>query len=70
MRPLDEAVAQTALAPQPPFDSLHSTFVSLMIVAQEVQQPMKRQHFELGQLGVARFTRLAPRDAARDHDVP
>jgi hypothetical protein len=37
---IDQAVAQAALAPQPPLDTLHLTVVALMIVPEKVQQPV------------------------------
>jgi len=44
--------------------------VALVIVAEKMQKPMKRQDLELGQLGVARVARLTPRHASGDDDVP
>ena len=40
-----------------------------MIVAEQVQQPVQRQHAQLGLIGVPRLARLAAGDAGRDHDV-
>jgi hypothetical protein len=41
-----------------------------MIVAEQVQQTVKRQHADLGALGMAGPTSLTPRDASRNDDVP
>ena len=69
VRPLDQALAQPALAPQPPLDPRHPAVVALVIVAEQVQQAVQREHPQLGALVVAGGARLAPRDAAGDHDV-
>ena len=56
---LDQAFAETALPPQPHFDSLHGAIINVMIVPQEVQEAVQREHPQLGQLGMARRARLA-----------
>ena len=40
-----------------------------MIVAEQVQQAVQGQDPQLGPLRVPGRARLAPRDAARDHDI-
>jgi hypothetical protein len=40
-----------------------------MVVAEQVQQPVERQHAQFGLLGVPRFARLATGDAGSDDDV-
>jgi hypothetical protein len=40
-----------------------------MIVAEQVQQTVERQHAKLGALGMAGPTGLTSRDTSRDHDV-
>ena len=41
----------------------HRAVVALVIVAEQVQQAMEREHPELGRVGVARRPRLPPRHA-------
>jgi len=67
--PLDEAFAKTAPATQPAFEPHHLPVVALVIVAEEVQQSMEREHAQFGLFRVARLPRLALRDSARDDDV-
>ena len=43
-RPLDQALAQPALAAQAPLEPRHPAVVALVIVAEEVQQAVQRQH--------------------------
>ncbi len=69
MSPLDEAFAQTASAPQPAFEPHHLPVVALVIVAEEVQQSMEREHAQFGLFAVASLARLPGRDATRNHDV-
>ena len=47
----------------------HPPAVPLVIVAEQVQQPVQREHPQLGRLAVAGVARLALGDAAGDHDV-
>ena len=65
IRPL----GQPALPPQPALDAAHAPVVALVIVAEQVQQAVQRQHPPLGELRVAGLARLTPRHAPRDHDV-
>lgn len=60
---------QAALAAQAALDTQHPAIVLLVVVAEEVQQAVKREHAQLGALGVPRVARLAASDAAGDHDV-
>src|SRR5712671_6947435 len=66
---LDQPLSQAALSPQPALDALHAPVVALVIVAQEVQQPVQGQDSDLGAFGVAGLARLAPRHASGDDDV-
>ena len=69
VRSLDQSFAQPALTPQPALGALHPSAVALVVVAKQVQQAMQREHFQLGLFAVARFARLTPGDAARNHDI-
>jgi hypothetical protein len=40
-----------------------------VIVSEEVQEAMQGEDLVLGELGVARISRLTPRDASRDDDL-
>ncbi len=60
MGPLDQAGRQPAGAPQPPLDALHSAAVTwrVVVVAEEVQEPVKRENAQLllnGMLGRSRL---------------
>jgi hypothetical protein len=68
-RSLDQAFAQTALTPKALFGAAHLTRVALVVVAEQVQQPMQSQDPELGQLRVPRFPSLSPRHSSRDYDL-
>ena len=63
---LNQARAETALPSQPSFDPPHPAIITLVIVSQEVEQTVEREHFELGQLGMAGFASLPPRHASSD----
>ena len=52
--PLDQAFAQAALPPQPALDARHRARVALVIVAEQVQQAVQRQHAQLGRARSAR----------------
>jgi len=41
----------------------------VVIVAEQVQQPMEREHLQLGCIGVSRLLGLAPRHPGRDHQI-
>ena len=63
-RALDQPFAQAALAAQPALEPLPSApVVALVIVAEQVQQAVQREHAQLGQLGVPRAS--APAAARR-----
>ena len=51
-RSLDQPFAQAALAAQPALDARHPAVVALVIVAEQVQQAVQRQHPQFGPLGV------------------
>src|SRR5688500_6870407 len=65
----DQALAQAALPPQSPLDPAHPPVVALVIVTDQVEKAMERQHPDLDRLGVTRLPRLTPRDASGDDDV-
>jgi len=60
---------QAAAAAKATLEARHATVVSLMIVAEKVQQPVQREDSQLDRLCVAGFARLSPRDATGDHDI-
>ena len=66
---LDEALAQPALCAAAGAPPAHAPVVAFVIVAEQVQQTVQREHPQFGQLGVARGARLPAGDAARDDDV-
>jgi len=66
---LDQALPQAALAPEPPLDSPHLSAIALVVVPQQVQQPVQGQDPEFGELGMPRLAGLAAGDAAGDHDI-
>ena len=55
--------------PQSCLDARHPAVVGLVIVAEQVQQPVQRQHPQLGATGVPRLVGLARGDARRDDDI-
>src|ERR1041385_3260319 len=66
---LYQAFSQTALPAQPDFDPSHPAIIALVIVSQEMEEPVQRQNLELGQLGMSGVARLPLRHAARDDDI-
>ena len=68
-RSFDQSFAQAALVPQAPLDAQHPSVVAVVIVPEQVQQPVQRKDTQLGELRVARLrnAREPPRDAARRH---
>jgi hypothetical protein len=69
MSAFNQPLSQAALAPQAALDAQHPAVVTLVIVAEEVQQAVQRKDLQLGQLRVVRVARLTPRDASGDDDV-
>jgi len=65
----DQALTQPALSAQPFFDAAHASAVALVVVAEEMQEPVQREDAQLGGLAVARVACLALRHAAGDYDV-
>jgi hypothetical protein len=70
VRSLYQAFAQPALAAQPALGAIHPSVVAFVIVAKKMQKPVKREDFQLGQLGMARIACLPLRHTACDDDVP
>src|SRR5262252_7146156 len=68
-RALDQAFTQPALTPQPLLHAAHLAAVALMIVAEQVQQAMQCENFELNPLRMSRLARLTSSNAAGDDDV-
>ena len=70
-RALDQAGRKAAFPAQAPFDALHSCPVprALMIVPQQVQQPVQSQDFQLGGVRMAGSASLAPRHTGGNRDV-
>jgi hypothetical protein len=64
-----EAFAEAAFPPQSVLHPPHASVVALVIVADQVQEPMKRQHAKLGPLGMMSLASLTPRNAAGNDDV-
>src|SRR5215831_17474314 len=60
---------QPALAPEPFLEPFHAPIVPLVIVTQQVQQTMEREHPQLGQLGVAAGARTSTRHTSRDGNI-
>ena len=54
---------------EPGFDARHPTSVGLVVVANQVQQPVQCQHSPLGGLGVTDLPCLPPCHSSCDHDV-
>jgi hypothetical protein len=67
--PLDETCPQAAFPSQPLLEAGHLASVALVVVAEEMEQPVQRQHSQFGQLGVSRFARLPSGDPTRDYDL-
>jgi len=70
MSAFDQPLVETTSSTQPALDSQHSPLVSLVIVAQKVQQAVQGENPELGAFRVARCAGLASGDTSRDDDVP
>jgi len=68
-RAIEQAFRQSTLSPQPALDPRHHPLIALVIVSEQVQQAMQRQHAKLGRLVVARSAGLPAGDAASDHDI-
>src|SRR5438477_427255 len=64
------ATSESLCVPSMPMPPARRPVAALVIVTEQMQQPVQRQHPQLVALGVADFRRLPPRDPARDHDVP
>ena len=69
MRPLDESLAQAAFAPEPPLGLPHAARISLVIVAEQMEEAVQGEDTQLGELRVACAHGLASRDAAGDDDL-
>ena len=69
IRPVRSGPPQAAAASQPRLDARHLARVALVIVAEQVQQAVQREHREFGGERVPRLARLTRGDAAGDHDV-
>ena len=67
--PLDEPFGEAAGAAQPPLDARHLTAILLVVVPEQVQQPVQRQNAQFGGKGVTGELCLSARDTGRDHDV-
>jgi hypothetical protein len=65
----DESLVETAAATKAFFDAVHAAVIALVVVAEEMQESVKREDAQLGGFTVARVARLALRHSARDHDV-
>ena len=56
-------------AQEPALEPAHPPIVALVIVAEQVQQTVKRQHAKLVVLAMPHLPGLPPGDASRDDDV-
>ena len=68
---LDQSLRQAVLAAKPRLDARHAPGIifPVVIVAEQVQQTVQREHAQLGAIRVARIACLTARDAGRDHDI-
>ena len=66
---LDQSLGEAALAAQAVLGPPHAASVALVIVTEQVQQPVERQDPELGALGMPHGSCLSARDTAGDYDV-
>lgn len=54
----DQTFAQRTFSPQARLEAAHLAAVALVIVAKQMEQPVKREDAQLGRLGMARVARL------------
>ena len=66
---LDQPFDQAAAAAKAALDASHAAVIALVIIAEQVQQAVQRQHAQLGRERMPGLARLAPGDAGGNHDV-
>ena len=66
---LRQPFTKTTFATQPPLDPPHQAVVSLVVVADEMQEAVEGENPKLSEIRVTGRARLPPRDAASDDDV-
>jgi len=67
---LDQAGPQTRARAQPRLDRRHLPVILFVVVPDQMQQPVQRQHPKLGAKRVAGRRRLPRSNTNRDSDVP
>ena len=67
--PFDQALVQTALPAEPGLEAGHPAVIVLVIIAEQVQESVQRQHPQLGLKGMPGIARLPACDAGGDDDV-
>ena len=67
----DQALAETALLAKASLGAGHAATIVWMIVvvAEQVEQAMKREHAQLGAIPVTDITSLTPGDAGGNDDI-
>ena len=66
---LDQAFHEAPAAAEAAFEASHAAVIALVIIAEQVQQPVKRQDPQLSRKGMARLARLAPGGSCGNHDI-
>jgi len=69
-RAIQQTFPQSTLPSQPALDPRHRPSIALVIVSEQVQQAMQRQHSKLGRLVVAHGVRLPADGNVRGRALP
>jgi hypothetical protein len=66
---LDQPFDQAAAAAEAALEASHAAVIALVIIAEQMEQPVERKDAKLSRKGMAGFPRLTPGHAGGNHDV-